>query len=101
MLDETGIDIHTINNVDALYEFMDNLYHSNEPEYGFNKIETDWYTLLQYATYNSDYCFFFGNAGYGVVFDITDEKFYNRNLGNLNTFIHVMVPITSTNRKKL
>lgn len=40
-------------------------------------------------------------AGYGVVFDINDEKFYNRNLGNLNTFIHVMVPITSTNRKKL
>jgi hypothetical protein len=45
--------------------------------------------------------FFSGNAGYGVVFDINDEKFYNRNLGNLNTFIHVMVPITSTNRKKL
>jgi ABC-type glycerol-3-phosphate transport system substrate-binding protein len=69
LLEETGVDINTIKNVDALYEFMDNLYQGNEPKDGFNKIWVSGGTLLHYAICNSDY-YEYGSS----LFTMNDEK---------------------------
>lgn len=56
-LEETGVDINAINDIDALYEFMNGMHHGNEPESNLNEIMTSMYTLLGYAIYNSNNCF--------------------------------------------
>lgn len=71
LLEKTGVDIHTVNNVDALYEFMDSLSHGSAPESQLNKIATFGFTLLKYAAYNSGYYF---KDSESFVFDMNDEK---------------------------
>jgi hypothetical protein len=72
LLRETGVDINSINSVDALYEFMDGLYHGNEPDSSFSKIFVAIDTLLDYAVTSSGYYRFFGYPD--IVFDINDES---------------------------
>lgn len=69
LLEETGVDINTIKSVDALYEFMDNLYQGNEPKNNFNKIWVSGGTLLSYSKINSDY-YDYSN----FLFAMNDEK---------------------------
>ncbi len=73
ILEKTNIDIHNINNMNLLFDFMDDLYQGKEPPYETNKIWVSWWTLLSYAIYNSNY--YTMDFCKDLVFDINDPYY--------------------------
>jgi len=55
LLEEGDININTLNNFDAIYEFMDNLHQGNQPKDVSDKIVIYPQTLLNYATQKLGY----------------------------------------------
>lgn len=73
LLQSTGTDIQSINTVDSLYKFIDDLYQGKEPTFELNKVWVSGGFLIQYAILNSGYYRTDLNADF--VFNINDANF--------------------------